>query len=265
MTREEPKIKIGIKIYSTNLNYLEDVNRLFEHKKIDYVEIYIVPQSFNNSISALKALKPPIILHAPHEGDNFNIADKDLLESNIKIFEEVKKFAKGLNALKVIVHAGNYKENKKDSINIALNCLNKFKHKEILIENMPYIGKGDEKFIGYCVNDIKTFINHGYGFCLDLSHAYKCYCNYKSHIKLKDFIKELASLNPYMFHICDGHINIRTDEHLNLLDGDFDIDFLKKIIENNDSKLVIFETPKVNGLEQDLKNIKVFKNGMGRT
>jgi len=239
-------MKIGLKLWSTNKELFNKANYLYNNKEIDYVELYVIPGSFKSGINKLNM---PTIIHAPHSGHKFNIANKSLLKSNMEKFEEVKKFAQELNALKIIVHPGYNGE-----IYSALKCLEKFNYENILIENMPVKGLHNENCLGYIPENIKWLLDIGFKFCLDFSHAYKAAVSL--NLNAKKLIKSFLKLNPYMFHICDGNINNEFDEHLNLGEGNFDLKFIKNCIGD---KFVTFETPKKNNLINDIKNIKYFK------
>lgn len=245
------KINKGLKIWSTEQSLIEEAKRLFDAGKIGFIEIYVIPGSFDKSINQLKNIRVPIVLHAPHSAHNFNPGNKELEESNIKMFEEVKKFAKELDNPEIIVHPEH------EDIKTSISCMKKFNHKKILIENMPKKGIRGEKCIGHSPEEIKIYRENGFRFCLDLAHAYKAA---KSLNKEPErFIKEMLKLEPYMFHISDGHKDNEIDEHLNLGEGDFDISFLKRCIQESKNKTVTFETPKENGLSQDMKNLEYFE------
>ncbi|MBW2996317.1 GNAT family N-acetyltransferase [Candidatus Woesearchaeota archaeon] len=247
------EIKKGLKIWSTNMKWFDQAKKLFDNKKIDYIELYVVPGSFEKSILKLKGLNVPMIIHAPHSFHNFNLADWSLHKSNISKFEEVKKFAKELNAPKIIVHPGY-----NGDINSTIECLDKFNYKDILIENQSKIGLNNEEMICYLPKDIKLLLDKRRGFCLDFSHVYKAAASLNKDPK--ELINEFLKLNPYMFHICDGDSSVEKDEHLSLGEGNFDLEFLKKGIRNSEAKMVSFEVPKKGELDNDIKSIEYFNS-----
>lgn len=230
------KLKIGFKTWSTNLELFDQAETLFQNKKINYLEVYTVPGSSDQTIPLLKKLNIPIILHAPHISHNFNLADPAREESNLKIFEEVKRFAQELNLPRIIVHPG------QGNLNQAFKCLEKFRYQNILIENIAKVGTNRKECLGYSPEGIKSFLEQGYGFCLDFSHAIKAACSLNRDYK--HFIQEFLTLNPFMFHLCDGNSNFEIDEHLNLGEGNFDLKFLKNCIEESENKIVTLETPR---------------------
>jgi len=246
-------IKYGIKIWSKNLNLFDEISSLFNKDKIDYLEVYTVPGTFDKSIDKLKSIGVPIIIHAPHISHNFNLSIESLYESNIRIFEEVKKFAIELGGTKVVVHPG------QGNMQQAFKCLNAIDYKNILVENLPKIGINDKECIGADVDQITQFLDRGCGLCLDLAHAVKA--AYTLGLDYKEFITDFVKLKPFSFHLSDGKVNNGFDEHLNLGVGDFDLSFIKKQILSIDDPIVIMETPKKDlNLQQDIKNIEYFKN-----
>lgn len=250
-------IKYGLKIWSINNESLfKEAIRLFENKKIDFVELYIVPGSLKPEI--LENLKNiSTTLHAPHMEHGFDVFKLDDL--NIEIWKnQVIKTADFLNSKFIVVHA-----EVGDSKEIFLKNIKKIYDNRILIENLPKFGiEGDICFC-HSYEQLKFIKDSGLNFCLDFSHAIMSAIGY--NLDYKEFIEKLIfELNPIYFHICNGKINTKKDEHGNLFEGDFDIKWIKKTLlklaEKKDIYLV-FETPKGDiGLENDIKNINYFKD-----
>ena len=260
MLNKKHKIKYGLKLWSTNDRELfPEAVKLFKKGIIDFIELYIVPDSFvSGEFDFLNDLKDiPTIIHAPHTKHNFDVFT--LNDSKIKLFEEqVVETANFLNSKFIIVHAGLgvspeiFKEN-----------IGKIKDKRILIENMVRFGINNEPCFGYSYEQLKFIKKCGFNFCFDFSHAIKSSIN--QEIDYKEFIKKLIiELSPNYFHICNGKIDNDQDEHKDLFDGDFDIKWIKemllKLAQKKDVYLV-FETQKgEKGLENDIKNINYFSN-----
>lgn len=249
-------IRYGIKLWSINKNYFDKALELFKLGEIDFVEIYIVPDSFN--LDELKILKEiPTVIHSPHFDHNFNIFNLD--KSKIELFKnQVIKTADFLNGQFIILHAGVGKSEEIFKENAA-----KIYDKRILIENMPRVALDDRICFGYSLEQLKYIKKHGLDICLDFTHAIKSAVS--QNLDYKKFINSLLNeLKPYYFHICGGEKNKEKDEHLNLFEGDFDLKWIKKIINNlaKDKEVqLVFEVPKdKNGLENYIKNINYFKN-----
>ena len=250
-------IKYGLKIWTTNKDSFREVFELFKKGMIDFVELYIVPDSFlPKELEVFK--KIPTIIHSMHEEHNFNIFK--LQDSQIELFEnQVVKTADFLKSRLIILHGGVGESGEIFKKNIA-----KIYDKRISIENMPKIAIYGKTCFGYSLEQLK-FIKEecGFNICLDFGHAIKSAVSRK--LDYKNYIKSLIyHLKSSYFHLSGGEKNNEKDEHLNLFEGDFDAVWIKKTLENlakNQSIHLIFETPKSkNNLENDIKNIDYFKN-----
>jgi deoxyribonuclease IV len=251
-------MKIGLKIWSTNTNSFNKLREFYEKKLIDYVELYIIPNSFD--ADRLKILKDvPVIFHAPDFINGFNIRIRN------KVFYEVLKtideFSDFFQNKRIIIHPGyDRQENisKKETL-ISFKIL-KEKQYDIIIENLPKIGIGGNLYLyGSNKEEIKKIITEiDCKFCLDFGHAI-CAANYYKIEPIK-FIKKLLELKPFMFHLSDGDLNSLEDKHLSFGDGDFPI---KKLLDFVKNEYISLETPKKEdllNLSEDLKNIKIIKN-----
>lgn len=259
MLSKRHKIKYGLKLWSTDKGLFKEAARLFNKKEIDFIELYIVPDSFmlgkSDFLNDLKNI--PTIIHSPHTEHNFDVFS--LNDSKIKFFkEQVIKSADFLDSKFIIVHAGIG-----DSQIIFKENIEKIKDKRILIENMTKVGINNKLCFGYSYQQLKFIKERGFNLCLDFSHAIKSAISQK--IYYKEFVEKLiVDLAPNYFHICNGRINNDEDEHRDLFDGDFDIKWIKEILlklaEKKDVYLV-FETMKNgNGLLNDIKNMNYFSN-----
>lgn len=254
-------IKFGLKIWSTNSKDLfKEAVMLFEKKEIDFVELYIVPDSLKSGeydiLNDLKNIKTTI--HTPHTEHNFDIFW--LEDSKIRLFkEQVIKTADFLGSKFIIVHAG-----VGDSEAIFRENIGKINDKRILIENMTKVGINNELCFGYSFKQMKFISDCGFDFCLDFAHAIKSALSQKIYYKkfIEDIINQFC---PVYFHISNGKLTLQqADEHMNLFDGEFDIKWIKELLLKLTGKkdvYLVFETPKEgNGLENDIKNIKYFRS-----
>lgn len=251
------KIKFGLKLWSIDKEDLfKKAIQLFERGEIDFIELYIVPDSLVSGKSGiLNDLKNiPTVIHAPHGEHNFNVFELD--DSKIEFFKkQIIKTADFLNSKFIILHA-----EVGDSYKTFEENVRKINDKRILIENMPKVGLNDELCFGYSYEQLKFIKDCGFNFCLDFGHAIKSAISQK--IDYKEFTKKLISeLNPLYFHICNGKINILKDGHRDLFDGEFDIKWIKEtLLGLEENVYLVFETPKgENGLENDIKNMKYFR------
>jgi len=247
-------LKICFKTWSTNLKLFEQAETLFQNKTINFLEIYTVPGTFTQCQPYLQKLTLPVILHAPHDKHNFNLANPKRETSNLKIFEEIKQFAQELNFPKLIIHPG------QGNLPQVFKVLEKVNYPHIIIENIAKLGVNHQECIGYSPAEIQKFLDKGHDFCLDFSHAIKTACSLNKDYKI--YLQEFLKLKPFMFHLCDGHINHPIDEHLNFGEGDFDIQFLKQCIQQNDNPIVTLEIPRQNhsSFQEDLVNLEYLNN-----
>lgn len=248
-------LKYGLKIWSTNgKKIFEEALELQKLREIDFIELYLVPDSFK--LEELKLLKGAVLaVHSPHEVYNFNLFDLD--GSKKELFKnKIAKTADFLKARFIIVHAGVGNSKEVFKKNIA-----EIYDQRILIENMPKIGLNNETCFGYSLEQIRFIKNCGFDICLDFQHAFKGAVS--QGLNYKNFIESLIDdFGPSYFHISGGKNSNEKDEHLDLFEGDFDLRWLKKILTRVGEEkeiYVVFEVPKRERLENDIKNIKYFK------
>ncbi len=97
--------KIGLKLWSTNLNYIPQAKALHARGIFDYIELFVVPGS-GHVIREWGALDAPYVLHAPHSYGGLNPADKSRRAENLGLVREVAGFVDALRPSKVIFHPG---------------------------------------------------------------------------------------------------------------------------------------------------------------
>jgi len=231
-------VNLGLKLFSINENYIQESLKLYKKGYYQFIELYVVPNSFEGCIDFCRKLTMPVIIHAPHFRHGVNLADKNNLENNMKFSREALKFADELNAQFVIFHpgvAGNIEE--------TVNQLNIINDSRILIENKPYYTVlGDGNICnGYSPEEISFVLkNTGVGFCLDFGH---CFCAANAlEIEPFSYLQKFLELNPQMFHLVDNDFSNTIDKHLHLGEGNFDI---KKILDYlPESAKITLETTK---------------------
>lgn len=233
--------KFGLKLWSINTDcYYDEATRLYNDNVFDYIELYVVPNTFE-TLNKWKELKAPFIIHCPHFAHGFNLAKSEKKDSNRKIFNEVQKFADELNASYIVVHGGidgNIEETAKQFAS--------FSESRALIENKPYVAlpnrMGGEFCRGYNTDEIKLVMDVSKcGFCLDFGHAI-CAAN-SLNIEIYSYIKDFLSLNPAMFHLTDiEDIKSPYDSHPHIKTGELDIEKILKMIPNG--KNITVETVK---------------------
>jgi len=240
-------MKIGIKLWSTNNDLYPEAVKLFNSGKIDFLELKYI-RGKKKDLELLKESGIPIIIHTQNCIDGVCFSDGET-DKNLEIFEEIEQIADYLGAEGIIIHPGiGQKE-------IFLEFLSKVKTDKLIIENMPGFTVKKSP-IGFEAEELKSFLERGnFRLCLDFCHAIKAAVRLR-----KDpygYIKEFLDLDPFMFHVCDGYDDNALDEHLDLGKGNFDLGFIKKCIPS-DGKITL-ETPKKEGLKQDLRNVDFFR------
>lgn len=262
-------IKYGIKLWSTNKDYFEEALELQKLREIDFIELYLIPDSFK--IEELKPLKAVVLaVHSPHFSHNFNVFDLD--GSKKELFKnKVVETTDFLKARFIIIHAGVGNSKEVFKKNIA-----EIYDQRILIENMGKIGLNDKICFGYSLEQLKFIVstmlnisggvppaikNCGLNICLDFHHAFKSAVS--QGLNYKNFIESLINeFSPSYFHISGGESSNEKDEHLDLFEGDFDSGWAKKVLSRAGEEkeiYLVFEVPKRERLENDIKNIKYFK------
>ncbi len=247
--------KIGLKLWSTNENYIQPALKLYNQNIYDYIELFSVPDSFLRCIEYWKDLNIPYIIHGPHFNVGLNFAKKENYNQNMKLVAETLKYADALKAEKIIFHPGI-----SGTIEETARQLNQIQDVRILIENKPYYAP-PEDFVcrGYSLEEIYFLQKEcGIGFCLDFGHAI-CAANAKSVDQLQ-YIKAFLTLNPKMYHLTDGNYTGIYDEHLHLRRGSFPIDRILRLLPKD--AIITLETDKdsKDNLDDFIQDVTEFKN-----
>lgn len=247
-------INYGLKLWSNNINYFKKASQLFHSKLFDYIELYIVPNSYKNNISQLEKLNIPFIIHAPHDKHGLNFAVKEKQKNNCILLAEAIEFANKLKAKYIIVHPGI-----NGDIREVTRQLRLIKDKRLVIENLPYYGlnkKGichaaTEEEIKYLLSETET------GFCLDVGHA--IHSANAQKIDPWKYLKKLLEFSPKLFHLSDGDYSGKYDQHEHFGNGTFPIKDIFAVLPTN--ALVTIETKKnsklnLNDFVRDIRFLK---------
>ncbi|MBN2881029.1 TIM barrel protein [Candidatus Woesearchaeota archaeon] len=239
-------MKLGIKIWSSNVNLFEEARLAFEQKKFNFIELTAIINTFDTvPKEIIKGI--PIIIHC--DNANVDFSNEKNNEANIKAIKECIKFADYYNSDKIIFHPGY-----SDSYENVNSLLNKTNDNRFYKENMP--GK-TISLTSFCIGRTLEELNRiqTKNFCLDVAHAIKAARTL--NLDYLQLITDLLKLKPSIVHISDGYLNSELDEHLNIGDGEFNLSELIKLLPTE--CLITSETPKLNGLENDLKNVSRIK------
>ncbi|MCX7821163.1 MAG: hypothetical protein N2258_05745 [Brevinematales bacterium] len=229
--------RIGLKLWSTNENYIEEAIKLYEENYYDYIELYAVPDSYDRFAKIWLALKAPFVIHAPHFGSGLNFSIKEQYEVNKKYAFESFKFADLLKSDKIIFHPG-----VNGKIEETIRQINSIKDERMIIENKPYLGNGENLFsIGSTPEEIKYILETtGLSFCLDFGHAI---CAANAHKReVYSFIKEFLNFSPTIYHLTDGDFSGVYDSHLHYGEGSFPLKKLLSFVP--DGKMITNESVK---------------------
>ncbi|MCF7800172.1 sugar phosphate isomerase/epimerase [Candidatus Babeliales bacterium] len=254
--------KFGLKLWSTNINYIDSAIKLYELGLYSYIELFAVPNSYKEFIKFWQNLKIPYIIHAAHSMMGLNLAKRDFLQNNILLAQEAFDFAESLDAKYIIFHPGINGDIKETCYQIN-KLINKkiINVNKILIENKPYYGIIDNvTCVGSRLEEIEFVIkNTGVGFCFDIAHAIYSANSHKENIF--EFLDQFKKLKPKMYHLADGGFNGVLDEHKNIGLGNFDFKKILNLLPQD--SFVTLETKKnfqtnLSDFEQDVSKLKVF-------
>lgn len=221
--------KIGLKLWSTNRQYIKDAIALYERGLYDYIELFSVPGSYDEYIKDWEALGIPYVIHAPHFYQGMCLSLKEKFHDNMRLAFEALKFADTLKAPWVVFHSG-----VNGSIYEVARQLKIISDSRVLIENKPYAGLAGEVCNGSTPQDIAYLkAEAGVGFCLDIGHAI-CAANSFSR-NHQEYLKEMLTLKPQMFHMTDGDANGMLDQHLHFGEGSYDFEMIAQLLPTNAS------------------------------
>ncbi|MDO8282161.1 MAG: TIM barrel protein [Thermodesulfovibrionia bacterium] len=242
--------KVGLKLYSTNVELIPEASRLMKEGLYDYVELYVIPGSYMQTINNWETLDISFVIHTPHSFHDVNFAQADKWQTNQRNFIEVQKFADSLSAGIIIVHGGN-----NGSFDETLKQLARLDEKRIALENKPCMGINGEICVGGTPEEFQKAFDSGVikQTVLDFGHAV-CAANFLQMAPL-DLIKKFAGFNPKVFHLSDGDALSEKDTHYNLGKGSMNIaGFLSTVPEGG---LLTIETPRreTEGLKDFMEDV----------
>jgi endonuclease IV len=217
-------MQFGLKLGSRDLKYTEDIISLYEQGYCQYIELFAVPGSFDETIEYWKQFDMTFVIHAPHSTAGMNLSLKDNRESNKKRLQETFQFADFLSAEYIIFHSG-----LNGAIDETIHQLRMFADFRCIIENKPVKGLNNEKCIGSTFDELSCITNElKAGFCLDFGHAI-CAANSLQKQPLR-YIEELLLLKPAMYHLTDGDYHSEYDSHLHYGSGNFPLKDILKLV-----------------------------------
>lgn len=220
-------INLGLKIGSKDIQYTEEILDFYNKGIFQYIELFTLSGTYDDTISYWKQFNIPFGIHAPHSAAGLNLACVANRKNNKSKIVEAIKFADTLNAKYIIFHSG-----VNGMPEEVVNQLEPFADERFLIENKPILGfDGITKCVGCTYKEIQLIIDgigKNCGFCLDFGHAI-CSANTLNRNSF-DFINELFKLGPRVFHLTDGDYKSELDSHLHYGKGSFPLKELLTLV-----------------------------------
>ena len=222
------KYKLGLKLGSKDTQYTDDILSYYDEGVFQYIELFAISDTFDDSVSYWKQFKIPFGIHAPHSAAGLNLACRENREINKSKIEESIKFADSLKADYIIFHSG-----VNGTCDEVVTQLKPFVDSRFLIENKPIKGLDGSTCVGATISELDSIISElNSGFCLDFGHAI-CAARTQGFEPL-DYIKSLKEkFNPIVYHLTDGDYESELDSHLHYGKGSFPLKDLLKFIPDN--------------------------------
>lgn len=249
-------LKLGLKLGSKDTQYTDEILQYYEQDVFQYIELFTLTGTFDDTISYWKQFNIPFGIHAPHSAAGLNLTNTVARETNKEKIAEAIKFADELKAQYIIFHSG-----VNGMPGEVVQQLIPFADERFLIENKPIRGLDGSTCIGSIYSDLKLIVDgigKGTGFCLDFGHAI---CAARTLKKEPiEFINELKKLNPRVYHLTDGDYSSELDSHLHYGAGSFPLKELLTIVP--DGGMVTNEAKRFNAadLAEFVKDEKVLKS-----
>ena len=208
--------QFGLKIGSIDTQYTQEILEYYDQRVFQYIELFVPSDSYKDTIEYWKQFRIPFGIHAPHTAAGMNLANPvDNVANRAKI-EEAIRFADVLNASYIIFHSGTNGKAEE-----TVRQLSPYVDGRFLIENKPIKGfGGDYICVGTDYEDLKAIVDALHcGFCLDFGHAI-CAANTLRRNPI-EFIAQLKSLEPKVYHLTDGDYKSEIDSHYHYGKGTF--------------------------------------------
>lgn len=210
--------RLGLKLFSSNIDLLPQVLVLWGAGLFNYIELYAIPGTHKKTCKGWQQSRIPFVIHAPHSFHGVNLAMASCRKDNLSILTETLKFSDDLAADKIIVHGGH-----SGSLEETITQVASLRDDRIFLENKPKVGLHDELCVGWSPEEFLLARQSDVfaGFVLDFGHAT---CAARSLQKEPmEMINEFQCLGPQIFHLVDGSRASEKDIHNNLGKGDFDL------------------------------------------
>ena len=168
---------------------------------------------------------------------------------NRSLIAQVDFFRQLLKPRYVIFHSG-ISGTIEESIRQIMIFQNEFRQLfgSAVIENKPKIGVKNEICIGSSPEEIKNILDKtGLEFCCDIGHAV-CFAVWAKR-PWEDVVREFLAFKPSIFHLSDGNVETRDDDHEHLGKGNYDLAKMASMIPTD--SYVSIETKKASNENLD--------------
>ena len=246
----EGQLKYGLKLWSSNIELFSAALGAYRDDIFDFVELYSNPEEVPNLDSLAPLREMPVTIHATHSRGFHEFVIRD---EQLKIWQQTLALADFFKSDVIVVHPG-----RTHSIESFEENLTRIDDPRIYIENMAGLDIYSNPMFGQRLTDLDKIASTK-PICFDFEKAVKAACF--QNVDYKEYIEEaLERLRPSYFHISGGKIDSAVDEHLDLRQADFDLIWMKKKLNDAGDVRLVFETPKKDGIVNDLNNMQYFRS-----
>jgi len=216
--------RLGLKIWSTNVENSEEAEQLVKDSVYDYVEIFYVPDSFADVRDHWSSRKIHYVVHAPHYLTGLNFARPEQLKKNSQLAAQALEFADYLGAEVVIFHPG-----LDGPIEESVRQMSLIQDPRLHVENVPMMGLNGERCNGSTPSEIEQIMKSvGCKFCLDLGHSIAS-ANIQD-VNWLEQLKVFRRLEPSIYHLTDGWRDEIVDTHIRYGFGNFPLRQLLRFV-----------------------------------
>lgn len=253
--------KVGLKLYSTNHADADNALALYRSGWFDYIELYTIPGSYEETIDIWRSLPVPYIVHAAHYMHGINFANAAWRRQNERHFGVARRFADRLDSPFIIIHGGNG-----GPVEEAIFQIAGLNEPRVAIENKPKRGLNGEECIGWSPEQFAQFESAGIltHMVLDVTHA-AC-SSVSAGVPLLEWLDRFLRYRPVIYHLVDCDGVTETDQHQNLGNGDLPIAEILNLLPPH--RRVTLETPRsvergMADFKEDVRFLRTLHAGNG--
>jgi len=218
------RIRLGLKLWSTNVDMIAEARSLAERGLLDYIELFCVPDSLGSVGGAWQSLAAEFVVHAPHSMAGLNFSIAAMKERNKILAEESLRLADIVGAETVIFHPG-----AGGRLEETIRQASAIRDSRMVFENKPKMGLDGSICVGYLPGELREISDRlNTRICLDFGHAVAA-ANSLERSPM-EFLEEFLGMAPAIYHLTDGDYSSETDRHDPYGGGNFPLqEFLARI------------------------------------